>query len=120
MVRLGIAGVAALARDWKLMLQWISAIHIITPLLMNFVPESTRWLLASERLERRQEAKAIMKDAAESNGLYTQDSEAKMDALIHKDVRKASVKKTQGFLSIFGYVSQKISTNNVPSAITYP
>ena len=99
--RLGIAGVAALGRDWKSMLTWISAVHIITPLLMNFVPESSRWLLASERLERRQEAKSTMKDAAIANGIYTQDTDTKIDALVHKNVSSTQSKSKAGFLVIF-------------------
>ena len=99
--RLGVAGVAALGRDWKSMVQWISVVHIITPLLMNFVPESTRWLLASDRLEKRQEAKAIMREASEANGLHDQDTDSRMDALIHKEVKAKNAKKSLGFLVIF-------------------
>ena len=103
--RLGIAGVAALGRDWKSMLTWISAVHIITPLLMNFVPESSRWLLASERLERRQEAKATMKDAAIANGIYTQDTDDKIEALVHKNATSTPSKNKAGFLVIFRYMT---------------
>ena len=103
--RLGIAGVAALGRDWKSMLTWISAVHIITPLLMNFVPESSRWLLASERLERRQEAKATMKDAAIANGIYTQETDDKIEALVNKNVSSTQSKNKAGFLVIFRYGS---------------
>ena len=104
--RLGIAGVAALGRDWKSMLTWISAVHIITPLLMNFVPESSRWLLASERLERRQEAKATMKDAAIANGIYTQDTDDKIEALVHKNASSTPSKNKAGFLVIFRYITE--------------
>ena len=83
------------------MVQWISVVHIITPLLMNFVPESTRWLLASDRLEKRQEAKAIMREASEANGLHDKDTDSRMDALIHKDVKAKNAKKSLGFLVIF-------------------
>ena len=102
---MGIAGVAALGRDWKSMLQWISAVHIVTPLLMHFVPESTRWLLASEKSERRIEAKAIMKEASIANQVYNQDTDAKIDALVHKDTQSSNIKKSQGFLMIFRYVT---------------
>ena len=66
---------------------------------MNFVPESPRWLLASERLERRQEAKRIVQDAARYNGIYTEETDSKIDALINKKVE--SKRKTLGFLDIF-------------------
>ena len=98
-IRLGVVGAAAAGRDWKTLLQSISAVHIVTPLLMNFVPESPRWLLASDRLERRQEAKSIVKDAAIYNGIYTEETDSKIDALINKEVQ--SKKKTLGFLDIF-------------------
>ena len=87
------------------MLTWISAVHIITPLLMNFVPESTRWLLASERLERRQESKATMKDAAIANGIYTQETDDKIEALVNKNVSSTQTKNKAGFLVIFRYAS---------------
>ena len=87
------------------MLTWISAVHIITPLLMNFVPESTRWLLASERLERRQESKATMKDAAIANGIYTQETDDKIEAIVNKNVSPTQSKNKAGFLVIFRYGS---------------
>ena len=79
---------------------------------MNFVPESPRWLLASERVERREEARGIMKRAAEINGLVDAETDEKLDSLIHKyhDQRGAGtedseiikrMKKKQGFLDIF-------------------
>ena len=71
---------------------------------MHFVPESTRWLLASLTLERRQQAKAIMKEASIANGIYNQETDSKMDALIHKS---SKIKKSQGFLVIFRYVVKK-------------
>ena len=75
---------------------------------MTLVPESTRWLLASERLERRQEAKAIMKDASIANGMYDKDTDVKMDALIHKEVQATSNKKTApGFLVLFRYMIEQ-------------
>ena len=37
---------AYVTRDWRTILQSISALHLFTPLLMNYVPESPRWLLA--------------------------------------------------------------------------
>ncbi len=45
--RLMVPIVAYITRDWKVILQVLSALHIITPILMNFVPESPRWLLAT-------------------------------------------------------------------------
>ena len=68
---------------------------------MHFVPESTRWLLASAKPERRIEAKAAMKEASIANEIYNQDTDAKIDALIHKDAQSSNTKKSQGFLSIF-------------------
>ena len=77
---------------------------------MIFVPDSTRWLLASDRLEKRQEAKAIMREASEANGLHDQDTDSRMDALIHKDVKAKNTKKSLGFLVIFRWINIPIKS----------
>ena len=69
---------------------------------MNFIPESTRWLLASASSERRVESKAIMKDASKANGVYDQDTEAKMDVLIRKEVQTDPTKSPRVFWLYFG------------------
>ena len=53
-----------------------------------------------EASETRQEAKAIMKEASIANEIYNQDTDSKIDALIHKDVQSSNSKKPQGFLTI--------------------
>ena len=101
--RLAMTAIAVLFRVWKRMLQFTCALHIITPLLMNFIPESPRWLLAGENVNRRQEARGILKDAAKLNQKLTNDIDEKIDAAILNDDNIRNNKAKERFIYIFKY-----------------
>ena len=61
--------IAYLSRDWRIQLQFFSGLHIITPLLLNFVCESPRWLISTGNRSKIGEAKCILEDIAQKNGM---------------------------------------------------
>ena len=66
--RLLIALMAYLTTDWRIILQVISGIHILTPVALHFVCESPRWLISTGAKSKVEEAKSIMDDIAKKNG----------------------------------------------------
>ena len=95
---------AYVSRDWKTILQFLSALHIITPLLMNFVPESPRWLLATNSKAKMEQAREIMTKAAQINGTYNEETEARLNDLtkLKTDEELKAEKGVQlGFLDLF-------------------
>ena len=80
--RLTIPFVAWMTRDWKTILQVVSALHIVTPLLMNYVPESPRWLLSSSNKAKREQAREILENAAKKNGTWNETTEQKLNLLV--------------------------------------
>merc|ERR1719369_1082179 len=63
--RLIIAGLAWCLRDWHLHLQAISAMVAVGSVILFFLPESPRWLIARSRMD---EAKKVLSDASKKNG----------------------------------------------------
>ena len=97
------AGLGAACRNWKLILQVACAVHIATPILINLVPESPRWLLASKNIERRMEAKHILRKAAELNGKVDENIDERLDSLIFSNdgPEMKENKKEIKFIDIF-------------------
>lgn len=96
--------VAYVSRDWKRILQVLSVAHIITPQLMNYVPESPRWLLATNKKSKLEEAKEILKDAAIVNGTDNEQTDSKLEELVKLKSDEEIAKergKQLGFLDIF-------------------
>ena len=73
----------------------MSALHILTPLLMNYVPESPRWLLTSTKKAKREEAREILETASKMNGAWNDESEAKLNALINDDEMSKGKQNTE-------------------------
>jgi len=65
--RLIIAGLAWGFRDWHWHLRAISALVAIGSVILYFLPESPRWLVARSRMD---EAKQVLSDASKKNGKY--------------------------------------------------
>ena len=63
--RLIIAGLAYSLRDWHWHLRCISALVAVGSVILFWLPESPRWLIAKGRMD---EAKKIMSAACERNG----------------------------------------------------
>ena len=63
--RLIIAGLAYSLRDWHWHLRCISALVAVGAVILYWLPESPRWLIAKGRMD---EAKSIMSAACERNG----------------------------------------------------
>jgi len=70
--RLIIAGLAWRLRDWHLHLQAISAMVAVGSVILFFIPESPRWLIARSRMD---EAKKVLSDASKKNGKYVPPEE---------------------------------------------
>jgi len=65
--RLIIAGLAWGFRDWHRHLQAISAMVAVGSVILYFLPESPRWLIARSRMD---DAKKVLSDASKKNGKY--------------------------------------------------
>ena len=63
--RLIIAGLAYSLRDWHWHLRCISALVAVGAVILYWLPESPRWLIAKGRLD---EAKVILSEASKKNG----------------------------------------------------
>ncbi len=100
--------VAYLSRDWKVVLQVLSALHIVTPILMNYVPESPRWLLATKKPAKIAEAKDILEEAATMNGIMSDEIKGRLVELTREKTAEeeaaANPQNTQlGFLDLFRF-----------------
>ena len=60
---------AYLTADWRILLQFFSGVHILTPLALHFVCESPRWLISTGANSKIGEAKSILEDIAKKNGM---------------------------------------------------
>lgn len=67
--RLIVTLTAYFIRDYEVLFQVFSALHLFTPMLMLFVPESPRWLLSLKRPEKRAEACHTLGEIAKSKGI---------------------------------------------------
>jgi len=70
--RLIIAGLAFGFRDWHWHLRCISAMVVVGSIILFWLPESPRWLVAKGRMD---EAKKVLSDASKKNGKYVPPSE---------------------------------------------
>ena len=103
-LRLTLPVVAYACRDWKRILQVLSVAHIITPLLMNYVPESPRWLLATNNKSKLEAAREILKNAAIVNGTDNEETDVKLQELVKLKTDEEIAKergKQLGFLDLF-------------------
>lgn len=55
-------------RDYKIIYQGFSSLHLFTPMLMILIPESPRWLLSRKNPESQAEACQILAEVAKSKG----------------------------------------------------
>ncbi|TRY70110.1 hypothetical protein TCAL_01190 [Tigriopus californicus] len=67
--RLIVTLTAYFIRDYEILFQVFSSLHLFTPMLMLFVPESPRWLLSLKRPEKRAEACHTLSEIAKSKGI---------------------------------------------------
>ena len=98
-----VTGIAVSFRDWRRILQVTSALHILTPLLASYFPESPRWLLSSIHSHHRLEAKAILKNVASVNGTNNEKLDRNIDNLLElfNDHQKTKHQATSRFSDIF-------------------
>jgi len=73
--RLIIAGLAYGLRDWHWHLRAISAMVAVGSIILYFLPESPRWLIARSRMD---DAKKVLSDASKKNGKYVPVSEIEL------------------------------------------
>ena len=66
--RLLVALLAYVTADWRILLQFFSGVHILTPLALHFVCESPRWLISTGKKSKIGEARSILDDIAKTNG----------------------------------------------------
>ena len=85
---------AYLTTDWRIILQIISGIHILTPVALYFVCESPRWLISTGSNSKAGEAKGILEDIAKKNG--RQNVSVNM-----KDLNAGPKEKSDNILIIF-------------------
>jgi len=74
-------GIGGGFRDWRRILQATSVLHIATPLLANYFPESPKWLFATNVIRKEAELRLVLKNAAQINGKYNEYCEKKIEAL---------------------------------------
>ena len=98
-------GIGAGFRDWRRILQVTSVLHIATPLLAQYFPESPKWLLAKNDISKISELKTVLKYAANVNGKYNEDSEKKIEALLStKEHSKLDINTKDRFIDTLRYV----------------
>ena len=98
-------GIGAGFRDWRRILQVTSVLHIATPLLAQYFPESPKWLLAKNDISKISELKTVLKYAAKVNGKYNEDSEKKIEALLStKEHSKLDINTKDRFIDTLRYV----------------
>ena len=74
-------GIGGGFKDWRRILQATSVLHIATPLLANYFPESPKWLFATNVIRKESELRSVLKNAAQINGKYNEYCEKKIEAL---------------------------------------
>ena len=98
-------GIGAGFRDWRRILQVTSVLHIATPLLSKYFPESPKWLLAKNDMNKISELKTILKNAANVNGKDIDDSEKRIEALfLIKEYSRLDKNTKDRFIDTLRYV----------------
>ena len=69
-------------RNWRHILQVTSALHIVTPILCKYFPESPRWLLARKNDRHESEIKSILIEITKTNETYSNETEQKIDLIL--------------------------------------
>ena len=92
--RLITALTAYLTTDWKMILQFFSGVHLLTPLALHFVCESPRWLISTGTKSKIGEAKSILDDIAKKNGRQTV-------SVSMNDIEAGPVEQRENILIIF-------------------
>ena len=101
-------GIGGGFKDWRRILQVTSSLHLVTPLLANYFPESPKWLLARKDFSRESELRSILTNAASVNGKYDDDSEKKIEALFLENTKTDSVKNTKDrFVDTLRYMNRR-------------
>ena len=93
-------------RNWRQILQVTSALHIITPILCKYFPESPRWLLARKNDRYESEIKSILIEIVKTNGTYSNESEQKIDSILklsNNEEKKEPQPSKDRFIHIFRY-----------------
>ena len=75
-------GIGGTLRDWRRILQVACALHIITPILGNYFPESPRWLLARKSNSNESELKSTLMRIAKINKRFSDKTEQKIDLIL--------------------------------------
>ena len=75
-------GIGGTLRDWRRILQVACALHIITPILGNYFPESPRWLLARKSNSHESELKSTLMRIAKINKRFNDKTEQKIDLIL--------------------------------------
>ena len=100
-------GIGGGFKDWRRILQVTSALHLVTPLLANYFPESPKWLLVRKDIGRESELKSILSNAALANGKYNDDTEKKIEALFLTNTKSNSAENTKDrFVDTLRYIDQ--------------
>ena len=93
-------------RNWRHILQVTSALHIITPILCKYFPESPRWLLAGKNDRHESEIKSIMIEISKTNGTYSNESDQKLDSILklsNSEEKNEPQHSKDRFIHIFRY-----------------
>ena len=93
-------------RNWRHILQVTSALHIITPILCKYFPESPRWLLARKNDRHESEIKSVLIEIAKTNVTYSNESENKIDSILklsNNEEKNEPQHNTDRFIHIFRY-----------------
>ena len=93
------SGLVYWLRDWHWQLRCISAMVAVGSVILFWLPESPRWLIAKSRID---EAKQILSDASKKNGRPVEPE----DIVLTKPV--ASNKSGGGFLDIMKHPTLRI------------
>ena len=94
-----LSGLVYWLRDWHWQLRCISAMVAVGSVILFWLPESPRWLIAKSRID---EAKQILSDASKKNGRPVEPE----DIVLTKPV--ASTKSGGGFLDIMKHPTLRI------------
>ena len=93
-------------RNWRHILQVTSALHIITPILCKYFPESPRWLLARKDNRYESEIKSILIKVAKTNGKYSNETEQIIDLTLNlsgNEEKNEPQHNKNRFIHIFRY-----------------
>ena len=85
---------AYMTRDWRVLLQVFSGIHILTPLILNFICESPKWLISTGMESKIGEAKTILQEI----NMMNEKKDLNMDL---KEITTDNTQHRESFLIIF-------------------